>query len=402
MAGETENLTGRQEAAIRESAVDDRQPDVSVIIPFTERDALLDRAVASVRQALAAAPEIRGEILPIDDTARRGVSRARNEGLRRARGTWIVFVDADDELGEGFFREVLLPYCYDETVELVSCGYEALAGAVNGQASPSSEENPDVGGGNASHSISADARVDISGEEECPARSGLFRRRFLDGVLCRLRTAASKTERERPRSAGYPSEPESSILTGYRFIEYRLLQQDTHVWAKAFRQTAITETFDETLTIGEDMLFLLEFALRAGKQKCVAVTDTIGYHYTVNPAGAMERPFDPAYLDELRSWKKATERLLPEARTFSAYALRALGVARVRTALMVPLKIARTTAPETWDSGEIRDALTQTAAAVREALKINGTFAGLTWKEKMKTVLFLKAPMRFLGLARKQ
>lgn len=35
------------------------------------------------------------------------VGKARNEGLRRARGEWIAWVDADDEVEEGWLEEIL-------------------------------------------------------------------------------------------------------------------------------------------------------------------------------------------------------------------------------------------------------------------------------------------------------
>ena len=328
--------------------------NVSVILPFTRRDALFERAYRSAEKALARVPAFTAEILPIDDEARRGVSRARNEGLRRAQGEWIVFADADDAIAEDFFSDIFCPLAGDD-VDLIVAGYRTVTSA------PDREE------------------------EELPSDS--------------LMTAQT-------HPGSYADMLDRETLTGYAYVEARILNRDTHVWGKAFRRSALMPegeaalTFDETLTIGEDMLFLLDFALLTGKRRSIAVTERAGYLYTVNPEGAMERAYDPSYLDELRCWRKAEERLLSLAPAFSPYAFSALGTIRIRTALMVPLKLARLS-EERRKQEDVQDAVRRTKEAVREALRRNGAFAGLSLKEKAKTGLFLASPELFFRLARK-
>lgn len=58
---------------------------------------LLERAAASV-----AAQSLACIFIPIIDSDRRGVTWARNEGIRKAQTKFITFLDADDELDQDF------------------------------------------------------------------------------------------------------------------------------------------------------------------------------------------------------------------------------------------------------------------------------------------------------------
>ena len=90
------------------------QNSISVIIPVYNRYNLIDRAIKSVLEQTRR-PD---EIIVIDDGStdgtdkiiinsypdiillkqkNRGVSYARNNGIKNAKGTWITLLDSDDE-----------------------------------------------------------------------------------------------------------------------------------------------------------------------------------------------------------------------------------------------------------------------------------------------------------------
>ena len=80
-------------------------PKASAIIPCHPRNLqTLPRTLESVE---AAAKGLDVEVVVVDDPDSRGLSWARNEGMRRARGETLFFVDADDAVRQTYFSRML-------------------------------------------------------------------------------------------------------------------------------------------------------------------------------------------------------------------------------------------------------------------------------------------------------
>ena len=280
-----------------------------------------------------------GYIVKVIHTSNHGVSHARNLGIEKATGKYICFVDADDYVGESFVANLL-----------------AAAGSDN---ATKNVDNTDE--------ISKNCALD--GYEPAIIDS-------TDAYLSGL------------------------SISGYQYIENSILNRNTHVWGKLFLLSAIRDnhiTFKEGLTIGEDLLFLLDIALLQGKKKTVKCTGTSGYVYVDNPEGAMKKAFKESYLDEVVCWREAEEKLLDAREYISKYSFVSVAVSQIMTALLVAGKLARTDEAE-----RDKDIETLVISKIREqvsyALKVRGAFAALEFGYKIKVTIFRINPKFYLKL----
>ena len=79
---------------------------ISVIIPIGDEIAWVG-CKASIERSLAEYDgDVEAEILPCWDLEHKGAYVARNEGLAKATGDWIAWVDCDDIVEVGWFSEI--------------------------------------------------------------------------------------------------------------------------------------------------------------------------------------------------------------------------------------------------------------------------------------------------------
>lgn len=177
----------------------------------------------------------------------RGVSVARNLGLEKAGGDFITFLDADDWVTPDYL-ETLIRLQKETHAEMLVCQYEKVYEA----------------------------------------------------------------DREREQNLQEVTQKKHTVKEYYvaDYIEQCLLEGYTHCWGVLYK-TPLLEAlrFPNKISIGEDMLFLIEAVLQADK---IAVTDYVGYQYFINENGAMNRKFTSSYMDQIVCWQQAMEKLLPK------------------------------------------------------------------------------------------
>lgn len=270
---------------------------------------------------------------------KRGVSSARNQGIAESEGEYVTFVDADDRIDRKML-EILHGILKETDSDLALCGYRAWNG----------EEDGKIG------------KDRIAGIDEIVG---------IDGKSAEIQGHSVKT--------ASPDE----YLSDY------LLRGGTRCWSVLYRKEAIGDVrFQEDLTIGEDMLFLMELLANINR---VGVTDYPGYDYRINPAGAMLRPFSPSYMDEIKSWRRA--RKIVEKRAPSQLP-RADAILAV-SAMLAAGKLACLPAGE---RRRYADCAAECRSAVKAALKTPGARRELPPGYGVKTALFSACPQGYLKL----
>lgn len=187
-----------------------------------------------------------------------GVSGARNAGIEQATGAYLTFVDADDRI----------------CPKMIETLYRALH--TNGC---------DVAGCDFFMTDTYDVFKEPMGT---------------DGVVGNTTDSGQNQK----KSVLYE---EAELLNGSEFIKHRLFDGDSRCWSKLYSRDSIGDTrFRQGLTIGEDMLFVLEIMQKNVKTVHLPYQ---GYYYYHNPEGAMETAFRPSYMDQITCWQEAEKRI---------------------------------------------------------------------------------------------
>ncbi len=189
-------------------------------------------------------------------------------------------------------------------------------------------------------------------------------------------------------------------ITGFQYIENVILGGNTHVWGKLYDRKTLFESgvrFREDLTIGEDLIFILEYALYLKKTHCIVCIPEGDYIYTYNPKGAMNSTFRESYTDQFACWKRAFDLLEPYRSEISDRAFVSLAASRIMTSLLVVGKVA-VIAPDQRDEEVCKRAVREAGEQISRALKTRGAFGALSAGYKVKVLIFRLSPQLYLRL----
>lgn len=249
------------------------QPLISVIVPVYNGERYLKNCIESI-EAQSYEPL---EIIVINDgstdgtaevceklaksyenlsfvtTEDLGVSASRNHGIALAKGELLTFVDADDRIHPQMLQRL----------------YEAME-----------QTGSDIAG-------------------------------------CRFTIWNTEREWEIAANSVPVNAQTHKLYEKQEYLRDQILCGNSRCWSKLYRKALLQqmhteEWFREGMTIGEDMLFLMDLLPETGT---IVEIDFHGYGYYQNPQGAMNRTFRPEYMDQICCWEIAREqvrRLLPE------------------------------------------------------------------------------------------
>lgn len=250
-----------------------------------------------------------------------GVSAARNAAVGISKGQYISFVDADDRI-----LPQMLEYLYNALVEtdseIAGCGFFSW-----------------------------------NSEQEW--------------------------ENNKKETEGKDGQPEKKVFLKEAFIKEGLLVNDTRCWSKLFRKEAVRKVmFREGLSIGEDMLFLVDMLPHI--QKIVTISYA-GYGYFQNPAGAMNRSFQPDYMDQITCWEMAREKLMQYLEKDKEYVLGKVTTKLIMAAMLIVGKIAALPSEGRKENQKYIDTCHD---LVRNNCKVRQAFSGLSLGYKIKVLFF--------------
>lgn len=339
-----------------------KQGRISIIMPVYNGVSWIGECIESIRQQT----DTNWELLVLDDHStdgttelvlklaeedsrilpilrqKNGVSAARNEGLEKAQGEFVTFVDADDKLDTQMLS-VLRTMLEQTESDLAVCDYYRWNGKPDGIYNRSEEL----------------LKTDAERSENAARANKVLR---VDGVR---------------------------VYNRSEYVSDYLLRGNTRCWSVLYRRSAIGQIrFREDLSIGEDMMFLMDLLMQISR---VSITEYRGYFYRINEQGAMLKPFKPSYMDEIKSWELACRLVEKE---FPSQKGRVYSILAV-SAMLAAGKIARLPGAE---RKKYQTEVVQCRSAVQKGLAASGAKEELPKGYRIKTMLFTACPALYLAL----
>ncbi len=280
--------------------------------------------------------------------ADQGVSAARNYAIEQSKGAYVTFVDADDRLCPGMLQHLYERITATDS-DLAGCRFRTWS---TEEAWKSIRQSMEQG----------------------------------DGV-----PAAEDASAGMPDADERESVKSEHLYDSRQYLKESILRDNCRCWSKLYRRQLIDKVrFREGLTVGEDMLFLVDILPYLHK---AVETAYPGYGYYQNPGGVMQRPFTPSYMDQIRCWEMAQEKILKIDET-----LRPQTAAKIITGVMLTAsKIALCTAQE---RRKAKDYLTQCQRKLQQQMQVPGNAAYLPKGYQLKASLFCHLPRLYICLYR--
>ncbi|MBE5875887.1 MAG: glycosyltransferase family 2 protein [Lachnospiraceae bacterium] len=236
-----------------------------------------------------------------------GVSSARNYGLEQAKGEYIVFCDADDEMHKDMCMK-LFSALQQKDVDMVICGYESSA---------------------------------LNGE----------RRGYCHGL----------------KNGTYLIQTCFSQLVVKGFVH--------PLWNKIFIKSRIQNYFDETMSMGEDLKFVINYL---GTDGVVCLIDEILYTYDISVEGSLTKKWDIIFESGLPNYKLLVDYLTEL--NIKTEDLNDYFIALIWGQVVGCCKSAKS-------PSEIKEILKQYYIPVRNSMIRN--LKGITYKKKVMRVIML-------------